>query len=174
MTPHSSWEGSKRLARVLGMSLVIAAIGAQFIRPERPQGELPGDGRMNELVVVPASVDLLLRRSCYDCHSDDTRWPWYAQVAPVSWLITYDVRHGRSNLDFSRWSSDTAREPTPQQRFQWICRDAREGIMPPRTYLLLHPDARLTETDKRLLCAWADERVSSVQRQDGHETSEPR
>ena len=160
-------EGANRFARVAGISLVIAAVGAQFIRPERPRGELPSDGRMNELVVVPGSVDSLLRRSCYDCHSDDTRWPWYAQVAPVSWLITDDVRHGRSNLDFSRWSMDTVREPTPQQRFHWMCRDVRRDIMPPRIYLLAHPHARLTETNKNVLCAWADERVSSAQRRDG-------
>ena len=145
------------LARVAGALLLIVVIGAQFIRPERPRGELPGDGRMNALVVVPGSVDSLLRRSCYDCHSDDTRWPWYAQVVPVSWMITRDVRHGRSNLDFSRWSMDAAREPTLRQRLHWMCEDVRKGIMPPRIYLLVHPHARLTEADKRILCAWANQ-----------------
>lgn len=174
MTLPSHHARLKQVARIAGILLVIAAAGAQFIRPERPHGELPGDGRMNELVVVPGSVDSLLRRSCYDCHSDETRWPWYAQVAPVSWLITRDVRHGRSNLDFSRWSLDPAREPTPQQRFQWMCRDVRRDIMPPHIYLFAHPRARLTEADKDVLCAWADERVSAAQRRDGHETSAPR
>lgn len=111
MTPASRRRGVKWLASVAGTSLLIAAVGAQIIRPERPRGELPSDGRMNELVVVPGSVDSLLRRSCYDCHSDSTRWPWYARIAPVSWVITDDVRHGRSNLDFSRWSMDTVRRP---------------------------------------------------------------
>lgn len=142
------------------MSLAVIAIGIQFMRPERPRGELPGDGRMNDLVVVPAAIDSLLRRSCYDCHSDSTRWPWYAQVAPASWLLTRDVRHGRSNLDFSRWSLDPNREPTPQQRFQWMCRDARRAIMPPRSYLIMHPGARLTESETNLLCEWARQRSS--------------
>lgn len=174
MTQHSHRAGLKRLARVAGTLLAIAAVGAQFIRPEPPRGELPGDGRMNEFVVVPRSVDSLLRRSCYDCHSDDTRWPRYAQIAPISWLIAHDVRHGRSNLDFSRWSVNTAREPTPQQRFRWMCQDVRREIMPPRIYLVAHPHARLTERDKNALCAWTDQQVSSAQGRDGHETSEPR
>ncbi len=174
MTQPSHRAGLKRLARVAGTLLVIAAVAAQFIRSERPRGELPGDGHMNKLVVVPGSVDSLLRRSCYDCHSDDTRWPWYAQIAPVSWLITQDVRHGRSNLDFSRWSVNAALEPTPQQRFQWMCRDVRREIMPPRIYLVAHPHARLTATDKKVLCAWADQRVASAQGRDGFETPKAR
>lgn len=147
----------KRLARAAGVALVIAVVGAQFIRPERPRGVLPSDGRMNDLVTVPRSVDSLLRRSCYDCHSDETRWPWYSHVAPVSWLVIHDVRHARGDLDFSRWSTDPVREPTPQQQFRWMCEDVRRDIMPPRLYLLMHADARLTEADKNLLCAWAAE-----------------
>ncbi|MCY7378687.1 MAG: heme-binding domain-containing protein [Gemmatimonadaceae bacterium] len=153
--------GWKRRGLIAAASIAVVVIGIQFIRPGRPRGELPGDGRMNDLVVVPAPVDSLLRRSCYDCHSDETRWPSYAQVAPASWLLAQDVRHGRSNLDFSRWSLDPIREPTPQQRFQWMCRDVRRGIMPPRLYLIAHPGARLTEDETNLLCAWAQQRALS-------------
>lgn len=158
----SGRTGLRRWARIGTMSLAVVAISIQFIRAERPRGELPGDGRMNDLVVVPAGIDSLLRRSCYDCHSDETRWPFYARVAPASWLLTGDVRHGRSNLDFSRWSVDPKREPTPRQRFQWMCRDVRRGIMPPRLYLIMHPGARLTEAETNSLCAWAQQRTSSV------------
>jgi hypothetical protein len=144
----------RRLARAVGAALVVALVGAQFIRPEHPRGVLPSDGRMNDLVTVPNGVDSLLRRSCYDCHSDETRWPWYSHVAPVSWLVIHDVRHARGDLDFSRWSTDPVREPTPQQQFRWMCQDVRRDIMPPRLYLLMHADARLSEADKDLLCAW--------------------
>ncbi|HKI94377.1 MAG TPA: heme-binding domain-containing protein [Gemmatimonadales bacterium] len=147
----------RRLARAVGAALVIALVGAQFIRPEHPRGVLPSDGRMNDLVTVPNGVDSLLRRSCYDCHSDETRWPWYSHVAPVSWLVIHDVRHARGDLDFSRWSTDPVREPTPQQQFRWMCQDVRRDIMPPRLYLLMHADARLSEADKDLLCGWTAE-----------------
>lgn len=150
----------KRRARSAATLFVVITIGIQFIRPERPQGELPGNGKMNEFVAVPSSVDSLLRRSCYDCHSDETRWPWYAQIAPVSWLVASDVRHGRSNLDFSRWSVDTIREPTPAQRLAWMCRDARKHIMPPRIYTMVHPRAGLSEPETNVLCAWAQRSAS--------------
>lgn len=149
----------KRRGRIGATSLALVAVGIQLIRPERPQGELPGDGKMNDLVEVPAPDDSLLRRSCYDCHSGETRWPFYAHVAPLSWLLAHDVRHARSNLDFSRWSLDPTREPTPRQRFQWMCRDVRRGIMPPRLYLVAHPGARLTADEANLLCAWAEQRA---------------
>lgn len=172
--PPSYRTGSRRWARIGATSLAVVAIGIQSIRPERPRGELPGDGRMSELVAVPANVDSLLRRSCYDCHSDETHWPWYARVAPASWLLARDVRHGRSNLDFSRWSLDTIREPTPRQRFQWMCRDVRRGIMPPRSYLIMHPGAQLTESETNVLCAWAQQRASSPSRPDSQPASSPR
>jgi hypothetical protein len=164
--------GWTRMTRVAGASLVIALAGAQLIRPERPRGVLPGDGRMNDLVEVPANVDSLLRRSCYDCHSDATRWPWYAHVAPVSWLVIHDVRHARADLDFSRWSTDPVREPTPQQQFRWMCQYVRRGIMPPRLYRLAHPRARLTETDREVLCAWTDRQRVSAERRAGQGTPE--
>lgn len=151
--------GSKRWPRIAATSLVVVCIGIQFIRPEHPRGELSSDGSMTEFVAVPGHVDSLLRRSCYDCHSDETRWPWYARVAPASWLLVRDVRHGRSNLDFSRWSVDTIREPTSKQRLQWMCRDVRSGIMPPRMYTVMHPRARLTEPEIDTLCAWAQQRA---------------
>lgn len=169
--PPSGRTRSRRWARISAISLAVVAIGIQFIRPARSRGELPSDGRMSELVAVPASVDSLLRRSCYDCHSDNTYWPWYAGIAPVSWLLVRDVRHGRSNLDFSRWSLDTIREPTPRQRFQWMCRDARRGIMPPRSYLIIHPRAKLTDSETNVLCAWAQQRASAPSRPDGQAAS---
>ena len=160
----------RRWTRVAAKSLLVVGIATQLIRPEHPRGELPGDGRMTKFVAVPANVDSLLRRSCYDCHSDETRWPWYSRVAPVSWLVTNDVRHGRSNLDFSRWSIDPIREPTPQQRFRWMCRDVRNDVMPPRMYLLAHRRARLTDTGKNALCAWADQQISSAHSRNARET----
>lgn len=92
----------------------------------------------------------------------ETRWPWYSQVAPVSWLIIRDVRHARADLDFSRWSIDPVREPTPQQQFRWMCQDVRRGIMPPRLYLLVHHHARLTEDDAEALCAWTEAQLATL------------
>lgn len=141
---------------------VLVLLGLQLVRPEPPRASLPGNGTLADHVDVPADVDSLLRAACYDCHSDETRWPWYSRVAPFSWLIVKDIQHGRSNLDFSRWSTDPVREPTPTQRLSWICDDIREGVMPPRLYRLAHPGARLTDAEQDLICAWTEDALRSV------------
>lgn len=154
---------SRRWKMALGAAAAVF-LGLQLFPPEVPRATLPGDGSLSDHIPVPAGVDSLLRRACYDCHSAETRWPWYARIAPVSWLIADDVRHGRSNLDFSSWSTDPVREPTPAQRVRWTCRDIREGIMPPRLYLLLHPEARLLPEEEDRICAWSERTLSHLDR----------
>lgn len=109
---------------------------------------------MQAHVRVPPKIETILRRSCYDCHSNETRWPAYARVAPVSWVVARDVRHGRADLNFSEWHTDPVREPTPAQRLGGICSDLRKGVMPPRSYLLLHPRARVSRPDVERICQW--------------------
>lgn len=151
-----------RYAGAAAGPLLLALLAAQLVRPAPPRGVLPGDGTLLDHVAVPDPVQVLLRRACSDCHSEETRWPWYSRIAPVSWLVARDVRHGRSDLDFSRWSTDPAREPTPLQRLRWICRDIRREIMPPRLYLLAHPEARLSEQEEDRICAWTEDALRQV------------
>lgn len=89
----------------------------------------------------------IARRACYDCHSNETVWPWYSKVAPVSWLVTYDVIKGRNHLNFSL----PLREPA--ELAQEIAEVVLEGEMPPRQYLLTHPDAKLTPQEVQTLIA---------------------
>lgn len=78
-------------------------------------------------------------RACFDCHSNETVWPWYSNVAPVSWLVQIDVDEGREELNYSEWNRSQEGEES--------AKTVREGSMPPRTYLLTHPDARLTDAE---------------------------
>lgn len=86
----------------------------------------------------------LAKRACFDCHSNETRWPAYASVAPVSWLITRDVREGRDVLNFSEWGR-------PQKEAGEAAEVVGEGEMPPLAYRLMHRDARLTVAERGLL-----------------------
>ncbi len=106
---------------------------------------------------VPASPEMreLLKRSCYDCHSHEARWPWYAYVAPVSWLVAYDVSEAREHMNFSTW--DIYDEEEQSEKLEEAWEEVEEGEMPLWYYLALHPDARLTESDERMLRAWAGE-----------------
>ena len=86
----------------------------------------------------------LADRACFDCHSNQTRWPWYSSVAPVSWLVQRDVDAGRRKLNFSEWDR-------PQKEAKEAAETVREGKMPIRTYLLLHPEATLSAAERRAL-----------------------
>ncbi|MGA7402702.1 MAG: heme-binding domain-containing protein, partial [Candidatus Sulfotelmatobacter sp.] len=94
----------------------------------------------------------ILVRACGNCHSNHTEWPWYSQVAPVSWWIAWDVRKGREELDLSRWESYS-----PWQRrdkLESLCGLISTGRMPPWQYTAMHPEAHLTAEDKKAVCAW--------------------
>jgi hypothetical protein len=81
-------------------------------------------------------------RACFDCHSNETIWPWYSNIAPFSWLVQYDVNQGREKFNFSDWRNN------PLAEADELAAVIREGEMPPAQYLLLHPEARLTDAEK--------------------------
>ena len=146
---------SRRVAVSLGAAAALLAAMQLVRRPDTANPPADPARAMAAHVDVPPEVLGVLRRSCFDCHSHETRWPAYARVAPASWLVARDVRAGRADLNFSDWSTDAERGPTPAQRLGGICADARRGIMPPRAYLAMHPSARLSGGDVALLCAWS-------------------
>jgi hypothetical protein len=134
----------KKTAVIVLVAIVIFLAGAQLVRPARtnPPADAP-------LVISDRAVESILRRSCYDCHSNQTRWPWYSNVAPASWLVVKDVNEGREEMNFSNW-----KDPKGELRAE-ICEKVREGEMPLAIYVPLHAEARLTAEDERTLCAWA-------------------
>lgn len=91
----------------------------------------------------PATRALAVR-ACFDCHSNETAWPWYSNVAPFSWLLQRHVDEGRQKLDFSTWG-------TTRQEIERTARQVQSGEMPPWDYLLLHPEARLSDAEKQQL-----------------------
>jgi hypothetical protein len=87
----------------------------------------------------------LAKRACFDCHSNETTWPWYSNIAPVSWLLQKDVNEGRSRFNFSDWQNNYLRDPNEFNRV------INGGEMPPPQYRLMHPTARLTDAEKQQL-----------------------
>ena len=102
---------------------------------------------------APPAVQAILRTSCYDCHSNETVWPWYSKVAPTSWLVARDVTEGRRHLNFSKWSKYNP-EKVASLRAR-IVREVGQGDMPPWYYTFKHRDARLTEAQRKVLTTWA-------------------
>jgi len=106
-----------------------------------------------EPAIAPPDVHAILQRSCFDCHSNETRWPWYSRVAPASFLISRDVIEGRRELNLSIWSQYDARRKA--RKLREIAEQVETGKMPQWYYLLLHPRARLSESDRQLLIEWS-------------------
>jgi hypothetical protein len=103
-------------------------------------------------IQAPDDVLSVLKRSCFNCHSHETQWPWYSHVAPVSWLVAHDVNEGRGAMNFSNWAQYDAKERA--DHFKEIWDEVEDGGMPPWYYLLMHREARLSERDKQVLHDW--------------------
>jgi mono/diheme cytochrome c family protein len=138
---------AKGLGRREWMRLALALVVVVAVMQALPVG----GGRSNPPARAEPRWDsprtaALFARTCADCHSNRTRWPWYAYVAPVSWLVVSDVRHGREHFNVSEWDR-------PQDDAHEAAEMVREGKMPLRGYLFAHPEARLTDDERRALIA---------------------
>lgn len=126
-----------------GIALVTCLILAQFVPVHLTNSPPPGE------LVSPKNIKRILRESCYDSHSDETRWRWYHQVAPISWLIVRDVRRGREESNFSEWAAYYP--ATRRRKLKWIGRAVRLEVMAPLLYPLMHPNTRLDAHDRMVL-----------------------
>jgi hypothetical protein len=139
------------MQRTLGRILIAAAIvviAIQFVPVER------SNPIADPALQVDAPVARLLRHACYDCHSQQTIWPWYSRVAPISWLVAHDVHEARRMLNFSVWQQYPARKKSfvSAEAFEQI----EKGEMPPSQYRWIHRDARVPAEALPTLRAWAD------------------
>ena len=113
------------------LALFVLFLAIQIVRPARTNPPADPARTLEAHVEVPPNVEAILTRACADCHSNRTRWPWYSSVAPVSWLVVNDVNEGRRHLNFSDWEHRHRHEESP---FDEICKQTRDGDMPPWSY----------------------------------------
>ncbi|MBA3243540.1 MAG: heme-binding domain-containing protein [Acidobacteria bacterium] len=144
------------LKKILKMALVALALvfaGLQFVRPSRVNPPAKAGRGIEDHVRVTPAVGVILKRSCMDCHSNRTEWPWYSNVAPTSWLVADHVNQGRRHLNFSDWARMNRGEAGGMLKF--ICEEAQGGSMPMPSYTLVHRGAKLSDADIGTLCDWA-------------------
>lgn len=134
------------LAWALGV-LVVSFAAIQLVPVERTNPPIDGE------VPAPPEVRSILRRACYDCHSNETVWPLYSRIAPISWLVAYDVHEGRKELNFSEWNQLETKKQLKAMHESW--EEVDEGEMPPWFYLVPHRDAALSSGDFEALRAWS-------------------
>lgn len=132
-----------RWSRILvGLAVVLVAIQLVPVARTNPP--------VASTVPAPPEVERILRRACFDCHSNETVWPAQAYVAPASWMVAHDVKEGRDELNFSDWGPKQA-----QRVAKKLAKEVEKGEMPPFLYVVAHPEARLGADDKALLSNWA-------------------
>jgi hypothetical protein len=144
----------KKRLRLVALVLVLFLGVIQFFHPEQNLGPPGGPNEIAACFAVPAEVQTLLVSACYDCHSNHTRYPWYARVQPVGWLLAHDVREGKGELNFSEFGAYTAKRRA--RKLEEIVREVGQGDMPMLTYSWMHPEARLTAVQRKQITAWAE------------------
>ena len=137
----------KKWLKRFGMGFVLILIGLQFVPVDRTNPLEHGQP------AAPAEIQAILRRACYDCHSNETIWPWYSHIAPASLLLARDVKEGRREVNFSTWEKYDTRRKT--RKLKEITDELKKGEMPPWYYLPLHPEAKLSAAERELIVKWA-------------------
>jgi len=149
----------RKLKPVPGVA-VLLLIAIQFVpRDHNEAGNNPAND-ITAVYKVPANVGLILKRSCYDCHSNRTYYPWYARLQPVRLMMDNHVREGKAELNLNEFSTYSARKQ--RSKLRAISESLEEGSMPLSSYTLLHRDAMLSQTDKTLLMNWVKQTSDSL------------
>ena len=144
----------KKLRRILIVLLVVLVV-IQFIKPARNISAQVSANDISVRFPVSANVHDILAKACYDCHSNNTVYPWYANIQPVAWWLNNHVRDGKRHLDFSEFNSySVARQ---YKKLEETIDEVKHGEMPLDSYTWIHKNAILTETEKESLYTWAQQ-----------------
>jgi len=143
----------KGIAKKVLLGLLALLVIIQFIRPEKNINTAVTALDMNVMYPIPDSVAQVLQKACYDCHSDNTRYPWYNNIQPVAWWLNNHITDGKKELNFSEYGKRTL--PKQAKKLKKIAKEIQEGDMPLSSYTLIHKDAVLTDAEKKMLIDWA-------------------
>ncbi len=137
---------------VLVVLVVLAQLVPQSVFPTTNPPVNPANTVEARTHALTPAVTAILERSCYDCHSNRTAWPWYSKVAPIAWLVSNDVKEARREVNFSDWAQHDPKRAA--RKLQGICEQVEQGDMPLWYYRPMHPASKLSAADKSAVCAW--------------------
>lgn len=144
----------RRVMRWTMVAVIAGAVAIQFVRPARTNPATVPDRTLAARMPIAGDVSAVLDRACRDCHSNETRWPWYSNVAPVSWFVVDHVNHGRRHFNYSDWAQYAPEDA--RRILKNTCEYSRQGSMPMPSYLWMHRGARLSDAEVAALCDWTD------------------
>ncbi len=156
----------KKILKYVLIVLVAGLVIIQFINRPEKINEPVTENDIIENLQLNTEMAGLLKAACYDCHSNQPRYPWYANIAPVSWTIAEHIEHGRDELNFSEWGTYSARRR--DHKLEEVVEEEEEGHMPLPNYVKMHREADISEEQLEMLKAWVQqERAKIAQEQEG-------
>jgi len=144
----------RHMIKKIFAGLLVAFVAIQFVRPARNLSPAAGPNDVTAKLEVPADVQHVLATACYDCHSNNTRYPWYAQVQPVGWWLASHIHDGKRHLNFSEFGAYDAKNAA--RKLRGVARTINGGSMPLSSYTWIHRDAILSAAEKKLVADWAE------------------
>lgn len=149
-----------KAVRIIVLIMIVVIIIIQFIPSGLPENK-PDNGRsLDSSKLLTEPIQQQLKKSCYDCHSNNVNFPWYAKLAPSSWLLSKHIREGKDHLNFSEWADYSKRKQI--SLLAKINEEVESGDMPLRSYIIIHRDAKLTREQKNALLKWTEEASDKV------------
>ncbi|WP_232516174.1 heme-binding domain-containing protein [Chitinophaga caeni] len=143
--------------------LLLVFIVIQVIRPGKNEGQAMGTEDITSVVQVPDSIMVILKASCYDCHSDHSEYPWFDQVTPVNWWVNHHINEGKSELNFTHFGTYSAKKM--HHKLDEIAETVEKGEMPLPSYLWMHGEAKLSPAQREAIINWAKSAQGSLQLQ---------
>lgn len=149
-----------RWIKLTSIVVLLIFVGIQFIRPKRNISSAEQPGSIEHVVTVPPKLQALLKIACYDCHSNNTHYPWYMNVQPAAWFMAKHVEEGKAALNFDDFSSYSKRRQG--SKLKSIVNSVREGTMPIASYKWMHKEARLSDEARSIIINWAMQQQDSL------------
>jgi hypothetical protein len=140
--------------------LLAALIVIQFFRPEKNKQEGEAVNHISKAFAIPDDVTIILKKACYDCHSNNTRYPWYANIQPVAWWLASHINDGKKELNFSEFANYNLRRQ--YRKMEEVIDEVKEGKMPLNSYTWIHKDAKLTTEEKAKITGWAQSVIDTM------------
>lgn len=149
-----------KVLKKISIALLIAFIGIQFIPTTQNQSSDIQETDIVKNFHAPEKIENIFKTSCYDCHSNNTNYPWYNKIQPLAWFLEDHIKEGKSELNFSEFGSYSKRRQ--KSKFKSIASQIEDGEMPLSSYTLLHQDAKLSSNDKEEVLAWIDIMIDNL------------
>jgi hypothetical protein len=141
-----------RIVKKILLPLFAILVLLQLIRPAKNKSNAPTPGDISHVTAVPADVQAILQKACYDCHSNNTRYPWYVNIQPVGLYLAHHIEEGKDELNFNEFGAYSAKRQ--RSKLKGIAEQIKEGAMPLSSYTLLHKAARLTAAEQAAVIKW--------------------